>query len=96
MEQMKTLGEIIANLSEFDPDETIYATEPWTEKSTAIVAMEPEDADLPEEAIRAGMAYLLEIFIALEVIEDWLPTQDGIPTSTEICNRVIEYAINDA
>lgn len=96
MEKIKTLGEIIAHLSELDPDETIYALEPWTEKSPAIVVVPPEEGDLPEEAIRAGMAYFLEVFIALEVIEDWLPAQDEPPTPGAICSRVIEYAINDA
>ena len=96
MEQIKTLGQIISRLYEFDPEETIYAMEPWAESSPALVALEPEDELLPEEAKSAGLDYFLEIFIAMEVVEGWLEDQDEPKSVSDICNRVIEYAINDA
>jgi hypothetical protein len=55
MGKFVTLAEAVERLSEFDSDDTIYASEPWTETSDAIVAREPEAGGLPANAAEAGM-----------------------------------------
>ena len=96
MGQVIRLGDVIERLSEFDGDDTIYALEPWTEESEATVAREPDIGGLPLEASHAGMKYFLEISIARDFVEDWLASLDGQPTPSAVCQRVIEYAIDDA
>jgi hypothetical protein len=102
MGQIVRLADIIARLSEFDIDDTIYAREPWTEGSDAMVATEPQPEDWeagglpPPEATEAGLSYFLEINLAMELVEDWIEYLDADPGASAICERVIQYAINDA
>jgi hypothetical protein len=43
------------------------------------------------------MMYFLEVDIARdEVLEGWIASLNEKPTSAAICQRLIEYAINDA
>jgi hypothetical protein len=90
------LGDIAKRLSEFDGNHTIYASEPWTERSGAIVAPEPESGGLPPEAAEAGMTYFLEVSIAGDFVEAWIASLDHEPGASAVCERLIQYAINDA
>jgi hypothetical protein len=90
------LADIVARLAEFDSNDTIYASEPWTERSDAIVASEPALGGLPTDAARAGMKYFLEINIAREFVEDWINSLRERPSSLAISQRLIQYAIHDA
>jgi hypothetical protein len=91
------LIEAISDLASLDDDHTIYAAEPWTPDSEVVLAEQPEGGrDLPEEAKRLGMEYFLEVFIARDFLEDWLVGLETEPTLEEKCQRIIEYAINDA
>jgi hypothetical protein len=90
------LAEAVERLKEFEGDDTIYASAPWTEESAAIVASEPESGGLPAEASKAGLKYFLEVSIAREVIEDWISGIGRQPDARAICQRLIQYAINDA
>lgn len=100
MGQIVKLITLVERLAELDGEDTIYASEPWTGDSAAMVAREdPESADfgIPREAAEAGMKYFLEVFIARdEVLDDWIASLDEKPTLAAICQRLIEYAINDA
>lgn len=96
MGQVVRLGEVIDRLSDFDGEDTIYALEPWTTESEALVAREPDMGGLPSEALHAGMKYFLEISIARDFVEDWLASLDARPTPSAVCQRVIDYAIDDA
>jgi len=96
MGQITKLGDLISGLSEFDSESTIYASEPWTEQSDAMVAREPDAGGLPREASDAGMKYFLEVSIAQEFVEDWLASLNEQPVPSVVCRRVIDYAINDA
>ncbi len=96
MGQIASLGDVIGKLSEFDSEDTIYASEPWTEQSEAMVAHEPDAGDLPPEVSDAGMKYFLEVSIAQEFIEGWLASLDALPMPSNLYRRVIDYAINDA
>ena len=99
MGQIVKLIELIARLDELDAEEIIYACEPWTADSDALVSPEYQDSVpfwVPPEAAEAGMKYFLEVFTTREVVEGWLSNLDKKPTLAAICQRVIEYAINDA
>ena len=102
MGQIIRLADIIARLSEFDEDEeeenTIYAREPWTADSDATVVREREedDGEPPPDVTEAGLAYFLEIDIAREFVEGWIASLSDEPNASAICERVIQYAINDA
>jgi hypothetical protein len=100
MGKIVKLIELVGRLTEWDDDETtIYACEPWTEDSDAMVALpdyEQKPYDIPLEATEAGMNYFIEIFIAREFVDGWIASSDEKPTSAAICQRLIEYAINDA
>jgi hypothetical protein len=82
-----------------DDEDVIYACEPWTVDADAMVAPEgPESVPfrVPPEAAEAGMKYFLEVDIAREFVEGWIASLDEKPTLAAICQRLIEYAINDA
>jgi hypothetical protein len=103
MGQIIRLADIIARLSEFDIDDTIYAKEPWTGSSDAMVATEPEPDEEHEyggqpapEATEAGLTYFLEISLARELVEGLIANASDEPSASVICERVIQYAINDA
>jgi hypothetical protein len=95
MGQIRTLIDIIENLASCDAEATIYACEPWTETSKAMVAREPDEGGVPPEAAQAGMSYFLEIFIATEVVEDWV-RDFGRRSAAWLCQKVIHYAVYDA
>lgn len=40
--------------------------------------------------------YLIEIFLAKELIEDWIQSLSYSPSPDEITKRLYDYAINDA
>jgi hypothetical protein len=98
MGQIAKLIELLARLDELDSEETIYACEPWTADSDAMVAPDPEldPNGTPPEAAEAGMKYFLEVFTTREFVEDWIASLDEKPTLAAICQRVIQYAIYDA
>jgi hypothetical protein len=90
-----TLLEIIEKLDEMNREETIYAVEPWSPDSAALVTAETQRG-VPNRASEKGMAYFLEVFIARDFLEDWQAASQESHSSRERCRRLIEYAINDA
>ena len=86
---MKTIQELIDRIDEIAELSTIYARAPWTPESEAALKADPEDESNPFE--KEGLEYLLEIFIAKEVLE---PMSGA--SSRDRCLRVIQYAIHDA
>jgi hypothetical protein len=89
-----TLLEAVESLDSLDGKSTIYAEEPWTPASHTIVADEPEGNGLPVTVRQVGLKYFLEVFIARDVLEDWVT--DSEPTLQDKCARLIQYAKNDA
>jgi len=101
MGQVVKLIQLVERLEELDEEECIiFACEPWTEDSDAMVVPIPEleaaPDEIPREAAEAGMTYFLEVFIAREVVEGWTASFKEKPSLAATCRRVIEYAINDA
>ncbi len=91
------LVDIVKQLASFDAESTIYAEEPWTEESEAIVEAEPDSGGVvPERVQRLGCQYFVEVFLAREFLEAWLAGQERKPTLEEMCRRLIDYAANDA
>ena len=96
MGTVSRLGEAIRQLSSLDQDATIYAAQPWIGESSAIVAIEGESGQIPEEAERRSLKYFLEVSVARDFLEGWESTLDATPTEQERCDRLIRYAIDDA
>ena len=99
MGKIVKLIELVERLAELDDEETIYVCEPRTADSDGMVELEDPDRKpfgVPLEATEAGMKYFLEVGIAREVAEGLIAFLGEKPNSTAICQRLIEYAINDA
>ena len=90
------LLEIVESLSEIESELTIYAAKPWSASSDALAAEEEEDGSSPKAARSRGLDYFLEVFIAQEILEDWLQAVSPNATARQQCQRIIEYAENDA
>jgi hypothetical protein len=91
-----TISDIIHNLEDLNSERTIYARQPWSPNSLALVVEEPADGKLPEEAISGGLVYFIEISIAQEFLEDWTNSQSTEPSHEARCSRLIHYAEHDA
>lgn len=87
---MMTLKTIVADLAALDEAATIYASEPWTPDSKAIVAQEPASGGLPEEAKVSGLKYFIEVAIGRDFLEGWASNLDHAPSAEETCDRLIE------
>jgi len=101
MGKIVKLVKLVERLAELDVEDTIYACEPWTADSDAMVAREDLEPvrpfGVPREAAEAGMTYFLDVFTARdEFLEGWIASLDEKPTLAAICQRLIAYAINDA
>ena len=96
MSKVKALVAIVEELGSYGDEEDIYAREPWTPDSPAIVLNRPESPGLPEEASSLGMVNFIAAFIAQEFLEDWVKGLSKKPTYRELCERLIQYAIHDA
>jgi len=90
------LIDVVQELDSVDGGATIYAVEPWTADSPAIVDTESEAGGLPATASGQGMTYFLEVFIARDFLTDWQEAQSQLPTLAEKCERLIRYAVDDA
>ena len=93
---MMTLKDIVEELAVLGDEATIYAAEPWASESKAVVAQEPPSGGLPEEAKASGLRYFIEVAIARDFLEGWASTLGHAPSAQESCDRLIQYAINDA
>ena len=91
-----TLSEILEQLDSFDEESIIYAKKnpSWAPSSEAVVGHMDEDGEPPAEAV--GFDYLLEVYLAEEVLQVWSEWRDGrLPDASERCDAVIYYAKND-
>jgi hypothetical protein len=93
---MMTLKNIVMQLTALDEAATIYAAEPWTADSKAIVAQEPPSGGLPEETKVGGLKYFIEVAIARDFLGGWASNLDHAPSAQEMCDRLIHYAVTDA
>lgn len=96
MGQVTTLLRVIETLDTLNEEDTIYVAEPWHEDAKALVAFEPLPKGTPEDALRLGLKYFLEVIIAKEFLEEWAEHVGTKPSLHDACERLIQYAINDA
>ena len=92
-----TLADLMEQLDSLADDLTIYAEKnpAWSEHSRGVVLPEPEEGGVPDEA--RGMSYLLEVYLAKDVVEAWSGGRGGRkPTVKDKCEAVIYYAEHDA
>jgi hypothetical protein len=91
------LIDLIAQLHALDDAETIYAKEPWSEDCEAMTAPEDRSGALAPPALEmSGFKYFLEVFIAQQFVDDWRQSTGRTPSASELCARLIQYAVNDA
>jgi hypothetical protein len=93
---MMRLLDVVTNLSEYDEELTIYAKEPWTCDSEAVVAREPDTGGVPPDAAGMNASYFIEIFVAKEFLEGWRANIQRDVSAEEQCDRLIYYAVHDA
>ncbi|WP_081366953.1 hypothetical protein [Citrobacter freundii] len=96
MGEMNVLIDVTKNISSYDEEMTIYARKPWTLSSEVVVAFESENGEPPENIKQLGLEYFLEVFLAKDLIETLRSSNKSVQGPNEICQRVIDYAINDA
>jgi hypothetical protein len=92
---MTSLGEFIDAVETLPQHMTVYAHKPWTIDSVAYLRDTSEIVG-SDTVLENGARYVLEVFLIVEVLEDTFgPEWRSVPL-IDRCNRVIEYAINDA
>jgi hypothetical protein len=92
-----TLSVLVEQLDQLDDDLTIYADggSGAGPGARAVAAVEREDGMAPPVA--AGLDYVLEVFIAKEVVAVWSQWRGGRrPTPVEALRAVVYYAKHDA
>ncbi|MFI6623078.1 hypothetical protein [Streptomyces sp. NPDC050528] len=86
---MPSLLDLLQSLEQQPAEAVIYAAKPWTAASDAVAAA----FDAPPH----GLAYLLEVVLAQDVLEVWSSWRHGArPSPLEKCQAVIHYAEHDA
>lgn len=87
------LGNVLRDLGELDGGLTIYVASGRTiDLAIPATLVDEETDDQPE-----GMAYLIEVHLAKDVIRVWKSWRDGQePTREESCSAVVYYAKHDA
>ena len=90
------LFDIVSKIDSFNDDQTIYSAPPWNSESESLVAVEPNNSELPLGAAEINARYFLEVSIAKEIIEEYSRLHDYCRTDDEKCARLISYALNDA
>ena len=85
------LIELLKQATEWSDDEaTIYVAQPWSCDAEAILVSPSPDTTEPVEQHGTRYEYFLEAFIARDFVADY-----EAPAERQ-CDRLIEYARNDA
>jgi hypothetical protein len=77
-------------------EEVVYVAAPWSCEAVAIVVDLAPDTTQALNIDGVRFEYFLEFFIALEFIEDYVKSCSVAPSRRQMCERLIQYAINDA
>jgi len=89
------LIDVVTNLKSYDEDLTLYVTKPWTYDSEAVLALEPDQGGLPDEAKSHGAEYFIEVFVATDFLDGYIENS-GPKSAQEQCERLIYYALHDS
>lgn len=89
-----TLQDLLSGRHAWTGEDTIYVAQPWTCSAPALLVGDAPETTEP--VVRSGVRYeyFLEGFIAREFLEDLGVSVEKV--STEVCERLIRYAIDDA
>jgi len=87
------LVDVIRELTSFEDKADIYAREPWTEDSEAVVVQGEAECT---RATHRGLMGFMEIRMAREFLEGWFQNVPERPSLAEQCARLIHYARFDA
>jgi hypothetical protein len=90
---MKLL-DVVQQVGALDDELTIYARHPWRPTSDVQLAIEGSKEEAAAKDV--GLSYFVEVFIARDFLEDWRAGMERTPTVEQSCERLIEYAMNDA
>jgi hypothetical protein len=82
--------DLIENIDNYDDDQVVYASEPWSAESKVEIYNCKDK--LPLEI--NNYSYFLEISIINEILDSL--DNNEYPSISDKCNRIIKYAINDA
>jgi hypothetical protein len=93
-QKMMTLIDAVRQIGALDGDLAIYAQHPWNPNSDARLAIEGSEEEAKAKA--AGLRYFIEVFIARDFLEDWRASIKKPVSDVECCERLVEYATNDA
>jgi hypothetical protein len=92
---VKKLLQLVEQIGALDEDDVIFARPEFSADSDAATYPLTADDRVPEEPKKLGLHYFLEVSIAREVLEG-LTSGKSSMTLREQCERLIQYAINDA
>jgi len=75
---------------------TIFARKPWTAGSEVVLAPLTAELAIPQELLDRGYDYFMEVFQAIDVLEDagFFTVTDS--NADSCCRRLIEYRTNGA
>lgn len=91
-----TLIDLVKTINDIDAELVIYIKD-INDLNSEIILLKTDDSNENEINVDGNLYYyLLEIFIAIEIINDWKNILNYIPSNYEIAKRLYEYAINDA
>ena len=92
---MPTLSALLADLETLPIGSTLYAAVPWSATSEAACSSSSQGQGVHVDG--RDLAYLLEVEVALEVVDVWVQWRGGRrPSDAEACEAVIHYAQMDA
>jgi hypothetical protein len=93
---MLTLLEVIRGLHDYDEEPvsfqepTIYASEPWSPQSEAVVEWCPPKGGLPESAAQRRLVRIVEVRKAIVLLEDCYPQRSQRGEFEELANTLIQ------
>lgn len=93
---MLTLLEAVEQIESEDINATIYASEPWTPQSIAMIIEEDSAGGPPAAASASNLTYFIEVEIAQRFLEDLQGSAQRLKSSVDICRRLIADAEDDA
>jgi hypothetical protein len=99
---MTTLADVVRNLRSHDEDPfswqepTIYAAEPWTAQSQALVSWSMPKGGLPEDAAQLRLVRLVEVRTAIKLLAENYDQLLAAGRFDEICALLISRVITVA
>lgn len=90
------LIDLVNNINDIDEELIIFQKDLNDYDSDIVLSTGEGETKVTIEKNGGSFHYLIEVFLAKEFIEDWIKSQSHLPNSTEIAQRLYNYAINDA